>query len=288
KFAKKALDFFKPRMHLTIDTIVQGEGFEIPIRIYYPSKKSKTTPSQIILYIHGGGFVHGSIEDYDMSLKKFARITNRIMVSVDYRLAPEYPYPAGLNDADCVLKWLSHNSSNLGGSSKKIILIGDSAGANLATVLTLKNRDEGNDIINGQILFYPPTTFAEVEFPSRIYFLRDEKRNYILTEEFILKAKNAYIPDSVDERHPYLSPLEAKLNGKLPPLLMVTAQIDPLRDEGKLYAEKFREAGNDVKYVEYKGITHGFLSFYMIFKEAKQAMKMADSFIDKCCENKVD
>jgi len=280
---KKALNFFEPKVYQTIDTTVISKECKIPIRIYYPTKKSKTSPTQIILYIHGGGFVHSSMDDYDMSIKKFAKVSNRIMVALDYRLAPEHPFPAGLNDADCVLKWLSGKSIELGGSSKKIILIGDSAGANLATVLTLKNRDEGNDIIEGQVLFYPPTTFVETEFPSRTYFLRDKNRSYMLTEDFIRRAKAAYIPDSIDEKHPYLSPLEADLGGELPPLLLVTAQVDPLRDEGRLYANKLRDAGHDVKYVEYKGVIHGFLSLYMIFNESKQAMRLTDTFIDNCC-----
>lgn len=284
EFTRKVIDFFEPRVYQTINMEVPGDDFNVPVRIYYPTKKSTEVQTQIILFIHGGGFMFGSIEEYDMAVKKLARITDKIIVALDYRLAPSHPFPAGLNDSYLVLKWLSENSRKIGGLSNKIVVMGDSAGGNLATVLALKNRDEKTDYIAAQILFYPPTTFLEKEFPSRTHFLRDERRSYLLTEEFLRITKSSYLPDSIDERHPYASPLEADLNGNLPPSLIVTAKVDPLRDDGRFYAEKLRQSNQDITYVEYDGIVHGFFNFYMIFKESKQSMKLVRDFTNKILE----
>ncbi|MCF8346435.1 MAG: alpha/beta hydrolase [Bacteroidales bacterium] len=279
-FAKRVIDVFEPRVFKTVDTIVSTIEYDVPVRLYYPTKSSTTTPTQVILFIHGGGFMFGSIEEYDMAVKKLARITGNIIVAVDYRLAPEHPFPAALNDLSAVMEWITQNREAIGGKNEKIIVAGDSAGANLATVLAIKSRDEGKDNILCQILYYPPTTFVETEFPSRVYFLRDERRTYLLTEEFLLKTKESYLPDSIADTDPYVSPLLADLTGNIPPALILNAEVDPLRDEGRSYAEKLTAAGQDVTYIEYEGIIHGFFNLYMIFGEGKESMKLIKNYIN--------
>lgn len=281
EFAKRLIDFMEPRVKRSIDTLVNSPEADIPVRIYYPTKKSLETATPVIYYIHGGGFTIGSIEEYDMAIKKLAKITGNIVVALDYRLAPEHPWPAAVNDVSAVYGWIIANIKQIGGKGRKITVIGDSAGGNLAAVLALKSRDEGKDNILCQILYYPTTTFRETEFPSRLYFFRDERRSYLLTEEFARESKASYMPAGTDECHPYLSPLEADPGGKLPPLLMLNAQVDPLRDEGRLYAEKIRSEGSRAVYIEYPGIIHGFFNLYMIFPESIDSMKKIREFIEE-------
>ncbi|MCF8226730.1 MAG: alpha/beta hydrolase [Bacteroidales bacterium] len=285
EFAKRLIDIFEPRVRKTIDTIVTYSEHDVPVKIYYPTRKSLAEPTPVIFFIHGGGFMFGSIEEYDMAVKKLARISNKIVIAVDYRLAPKYPFPAALNDICAVFDWVIDNMESIGGKGNKIVVMGDSAGANLATVLALKSRDENKDNVLCQVLYYPPTTFVEKEFPSRMYFLRDDKRTYLITEEFLLESKRHYLGDSVDDRNPYASPLEADLTGDIPPAMIITAQVDPLRDDGSLYAEKLKESGQEVIYKEYEGIIHGFFNFYMVFRESKESMKMARDFIDDHFKN---
>lgn len=278
-FARRLIDMFEPRMHRVVDAAVSHEEANVPIRIYYPTRQSLENPTHIIYYIHGGGFMFGSIEEYDMAVKKLARITEKIVVSVDYRLAPDHPFPAALNDISAVLDWIIANMTNIGGNGSKVTLMGDSAGANLATVLALKARDEGKDQILSQVLYYPPTNFLETEYPSRLYFLRDERRTYLLTEEFLRRSRSSYLPDDIQPENPYVSPLMADLEGNLPPTLIITAQVDPLRDEARIYASRLSEAGQEVTYVEYPGVIHGFFNLYMIFDEGKESMQLARDFI---------
>ncbi|HKK62435.1 MAG TPA: alpha/beta hydrolase, partial [Bacteroidales bacterium] len=278
-FAIKLVNLFEPRIYKTIDTVATGEEFDVPLRIYYPNRKSVNSPTPVIMFIHGGGFVFGSIEEYDMAVKKFAKVTGYIIVSINYRLAPEHPFPAALNDAEQALSWITSNMEFIGGKGKKICVMGDSAGANLATVIALKNRNEDKNQVLCQILYYPPTTFEEKVFPSRRYFLLDTTRTYLLSEEFVRKSKESYIPPEISVSNPYVSPLKANLEKKLPPVLIMNAQIDPLRDDGRLYAEKLEKAGQNVTYIEYPGILHGFFNFYMIFDEGVESMKKAKDFI---------
>lgn len=279
EFAKRLINIIEPSVRKVVDTKVSHNTYDVPIRIYYPSRKCMQQPTHAIFFIHGGSFMYGSIEEYDMAVKKLARITDKIVIAVDYRLAPEHPFPAALEDVDAVLEWIMANREELGIAGERITLMGDSAGANLATVLALKKRDEHKDYVLSQILFYPPTTFMEKQFPSRVYFLLDNERSYILTEELVRITKESYLAGSVPENHPYVSPLEADLSGNLPPVLMITAQVDPLRDDGRRYAEQLREAGQDVTYIEYEGMIHGFLNFYMVLPEGKEAMREVRDYL---------
>ncbi len=279
EFTKRVLDFLEPDMKKTIDTVVSYPEYTVPVRVYYPTKNTLESPSPAILFIHGGGFMYGSIEIYDMAVKKLAKTTGKIVISVDYRLAPDHPYPAALNDVNAVLEWVVNNRNALGISTNKIALMGDSAGANLVAALTLMQSDLGKDNICCQVLYYPPTTFVEREFPSRVYFLLKDDRSYFLTEEFIRKSKTSYLPPSVEETNPYVSPLEADLSKKLPPTLIITAEVDPLRDDGRALYMKMLQKNQDVIYHEYEGIIHGFLNFYMVFPESVESMKMSGNFI---------
>ncbi len=262
-----------------VDTLIAGDSLTVPVRIYYPTRESMDGDHPVTLFIHGGGFILGSVDQYHMMVSKLARITGQIVVSVEYRLAPEHPFPAGLMDCYTVLKWLQDEGSEIGADTSAISVMGDSAGGNLATVLTLLCRDRERPQPCCQVLIYPGVNFVESRTPSMIYFAEDPPKSYILTEEFLRKVKVQYLGEDVKLENPYLSPLEATLTPDLAPALIITAECDPLRDDGKQYAQKLRSSGVQVEYLEYSGMIHGFLSFHLLLKDAVDAMKQIRDFL---------
>lgn len=271
--------FVAPQKRLT-DTVIRYHGLELPVRVYYPTTASLKGDQPVTLFIHGGGFVFGSVDEYHIMVSKLARITGQVFVSLEYRLAPENPFPAGLNDCFAALCWLQAHGREIGADPSRICVMGDSAGGNLATVLTLMCRDRGRPQPACQVLLYPGVTFRETPFASRVYFGLAEPRNYILDQEFMLSVKARYLTDPGDEGHPYVSPLEATLTPDLAPALVITAACDPLRDGGRRYAEKLSEAGIETIHREYSGMIHGFMSFHMILREAVDAMKYIRDYLN--------
>jgi acetyl esterase len=274
-------DMFATRQKRLVDTLICYNDLEVPLRIYYPTRGSLRGSQSVTLFIHGGGFVMGSVNEYHIMVSKMARITGHIIVSVDYRLAPEFPFPAGLNDCFAALCWLQEHAAEIGADPAKISVMGDSAGGNLATVLTLRCLDEGRPQPCCQVLIYPGVTFVETPYPSREYFGRCQERGYVLTEEFLRMVKSEYMAGETNERNPYLSPLEAELTPDLAPALIITAECDPIRDDGRLYAEKMRNMGMKVEHIEYSGMIHGFMSFHMILREAVDAMKYIADYMER-------
>lgn len=275
----KMLKMLSSKQKQVTDTVLNLEGIDVPIRIYYPTKRSLSGMQEAILFFHGGGFIMGSIDQYHMMVAELARKTGMPVISVGYRLATEYPFPAGLTDCYNVYLWLRSHGGNLGIDTENIFLMGDSAGGNLATVVTLMCRDFNQAQPRGQILIYPATCLAERDDNSTRYFLMDPNREYILSETFIRKARTQYMGANNNAHDPYLSPLEASLSGDLPPALIITAECDPLRDSGRDYAAKLSKAGVPVNYIEYSGTIHGFMSLYLILKEGRDAMKEVREFI---------
>lgn len=276
------VDLFTPALKRVIDTAVSFNDLEVPIRIYYPSKKSLGKKQALTIFYHGGGFVLGSVEQYHMMVSKLAKVTGQIIVSVDYRLAPDHPFPAALNDCYAVLQWMQHYGSKLGADTTRITVMGDSAGGNLATVMTLKCHDQKRPQPFRQVLLYPAVTFLDTEYPSMNYFLRDPHRRYVLNEAFLIRARKAYIGSSASDQDRYTSPLETELSDDLAPALIITAECDPLRDSERAYAKKLEAAGVHVTYMEYSGMIHAFMSFPMLITDALDAMKEVRDYL---CEN---
>jgi acetyl esterase len=272
---------FVSHLKRELDTLISYGGLKVPVRIYYPGRTSLKGGQPVILFIHGGAFVMGSVEDYHIMVSKLARITGQIIVSVEYHLAPEYPFPAGLDDCFAVFCWLQDHGSEVGADTGRISVMGDSAGGNLATVITLRSRDEGRPQPRCQILVYPGVTFLETPYPSRQYFGHSEGMDFVLTEAFLRKVKREYMYGETNERNPYLSPLEAELTPDLAPALIITAECDPIRDDGRYYAAKLDSIGVQVDHIEYSGTIHGFMSFHMILREALDAMKYIDSYLER-------
>ncbi|MEK9831518.1 MAG: alpha/beta hydrolase, partial [Rhodospirillaceae bacterium] len=235
------------------DREIPGAGGPMRVRIYRPDNDGNPLP--VFLFIHGGGFVIGSIESRDPQCRLIARDTPCIVVSVDYRLAPEHPYPAAPDDCWAALEWLHTNADTLGGDPTRIAVGGESAGGNLAAGLALRARDAGGPDLCAQILVYPVTDmFFEQDLPS--YGLLDE--DYFLTRDQMAWYYDCYAPGTTATDDMMLSPSKADDLGSLPFTQIVTAEFDPLRDDGKRYGERLAEAGVPVEYTCMAGMIHGY------------------------------
>jgi acetyl esterase len=273
------LRLITPNQKKIIDTVLHSGDLEIPARIYFPTKNSLNGDQPLILFFHGGGFINGSVEQYNLMAGKLARVTGQIFVSVEYRLAPEHPFPEGINDCYAAFQWIRRHGTDLGADTSKITLMGDSAGGNLATVVTLMCRDRNVSQPCCQVLLYPAVTFLETGYPSMDYFLKYPKKPYVLSESFLKEVRKAYKGNEGENSDPYISPLEASLTNDLAPALIITAECDPLRDSQRAYAKKLAAAGVKVKYLEYSGMIHGFMSFHVILGDAVDAMKKIRDYL---------
>jgi acetyl esterase len=249
------------------DRMLPGPGGGIPIRIYAPSGEE---PFPVLVYFHGGGWVLGDIESSDGLCRILANAAGCIVVSVDYRLAPEHPFPAAIEDAYYSTQWVAENASSFGGDSSRIAVCGDSAGGNLAAVVALIARDRGGPAIQFQLLVYPATD-AACNTPS----YQENAESYFLTKAAMQWFWNHYVQNDADRSHPHASPLQAKSLAGLPAALVITAEFDPLRDEGEQYAERMRAAGTPVQLTRYNGMIHGFFTMSEILDQGRTAIQQS-------------
>jgi acetyl esterase len=242
------------------DVAVPARNRQIPVRIYTPLTKSpKVEKLPILIFVHGGGWTLGSIATYDSITRTLANRIPAIVVSVDYRLAPEFPYPSGLEDVELAVEWVARNATDLGGDSAWIGIAGDSGGANLATVAARRAKHAGLSLAF-QALFYPSTDIGHIDYPSYTKF----GSGFLLTKKSVEIFRSFYAPNSKDWVNAEISPLLADKTelALLPPTLIVVAGCDPLRDEGIAYAKKLQENGIKVALREKENLPHGFLGFY--------------------------
>ncbi|APM41277.1 esterase [Clostridium kluyveri] len=249
-------------------------SIHIPVRIYTPQIASKLP---IIIYSHGSSWIGGSLNTHDNICRKLSQNTNAIVISVDYWLAPENPFPAGLNDVYAVLQWTYKNAESINGNSAHIALVGDSSGANLSAATSLIERDKDGSHIACQVLVYPSTNIFELNSRSWSYFANDFNLSMTDMQKYI----SLYVPKKEDRINPYASPLLAKNFKGLPDTLIITAEFDPVRDEGEAYAKKLKEAGVKVVVTRYKGVTHGFLLMNQITSESDKALNEISSYLQK-------
>jgi len=258
---------------------VDADG--IPVRIY--RREEATGPEPVLVFYHGGGYIACGIASHDRLCHRLARQARCAIVSVDYRLAPEHVFPAAVDDARAALAWVAANGARHGLDTGRIAVGGDSAGGSLATVAAIRARDEGGPALSHQLLFYPGTDLVG-DTPSR----REFSRGYFLDEDFSELCVSAYIPDRADRAHPWASPLLAKDLARLPPATVITAECDPLRDEGAAYADRLRQAGVDAGYTVYPGVFHGFVSMFGIVAEADQAIGEAAAALREAFARKTE
>jgi len=254
--------------NITID--VNSE--KIPVRIYTP-EDGNILP--IIIYSHGGSWIAGNLDTHDNVCRKLSQNTKAIVISVDYRLAPENPFPLGLNDVYNVLQWTYKNAKSINGDESHIAIAGDSAGGNLSAAVSLMSKDTNGPYITCQVLIYPSTNIYKLNTQSWSYFSNDLN---ISTEE-MEKYISLYIPEKEDRRIPYASPLLTKDLKGLPDTLVVTAENDPLRDEGEAYGNKLKEAGIQVDFIRINGVIHGFITMDKVTNKADEALSQIYSYL---------
>lgn len=243
---------------------VTGPAGEIPVRVYTPEQSG---PFPILVYFHGGGWVIGDLETHDPLCRTLCNACGCIVASVDYRLAPEHKFPAAAEDAYAATHWIAEHAAEFGGDPQRLAVGGDSAGGNLAAVVALMARDRRGPEIVCQLLIYPVTDSA---CDTASY--RDNSDGYFLTAEMMQWFWNQYLNGDTDRDNPYAAPLRARNLRGLPSALVITAEFDPLRDEGEAYAARLRDAGVAVQLKRYDGMIHGFFGMGAVIDQARTAV----------------
>jgi acetyl esterase/lipase len=246
--------------------IAAGAG-PIPARFYVPGGLPGGAPAPLLVYLHGGGWVLGDLDTHDGLCRFLAVAAGTTVLSIDYRLAPEHPFPAAVEDSWAAYSWVAENAVALGADPARIAVGGDSAGGNLAAVVSLLARGAGAPMPAMQLLIYPVTDSAG-ELPSRRLF----EAGFMLTKEDMDLFESHYLPPGTDAHDPRVSILEIEDLSGLPPAYVTTAGFDPVRDEGEAYALRMRAAGVQVALRRHPGLIHGFANDTAISRTARGAM----------------
>jgi acetyl esterase len=245
---------------------IPGPDCEIPIRIYTPDAPA---PRPALVYFHGGGWVVCDLDTHDVVCTAIAHRAGAVVIAVDYRLAPEHKFPAAVTDSYAATAWVASNAKRLGIDPKRISVGGDSAGGNLAAVVSLKSRDEDGPAIALQVMVYPATDLSSFDTPSYQEF----GESHYLTKSEMEWFRQHYLRSMEDARDPHASPLLALDLSELPPALIITAECDPLRDEGEAYAKRLANDGVPVTYTCYPGMIHPFFSLSGAIPQAFDAIQ---------------
>jgi acetyl esterase len=251
---------------------IDGPGGPLRIRTYTPHG---TAPFPLLVFFHGSGFVLCSLDTHDGMCRNLCAGAGCVVASVDYRLAPEHKFPAGIEDCLHATRWAAAHATELGATSMPIAVAGDSAGANIAAVTALRIRDEGGPALCGQLLLYPVTDYHTPGTPS----YEENAEGYGLTRDTMKWFWAHYLSDDSEGGHPYASPLRAPDLSGLPAALVITAEYDPLRDEGEFYAERLRTAGVPTALTRYDGVNHGFMFWVGVVDKAGVAMNEAGDWL---------
>jgi acetyl esterase len=251
------------------DRTIPGAVGDLPARFYTPPGGG---PFPMLVYFHGGGWVIGNLEAYDATCRALTNAAGCMVVAMEYRLAPEHKFPAAPEDCYAAARWVSANATALGGDPTRIAIGGDSAGGNLAAVVAQMARDRGGPAFVYQLLVYPVT-----DYQCNTASYQENADGYLLTRDAMVWFWNHYLRSATDGQSPMASPLQAESLRGLPSALVMTAEFDPLRDEGEAYAARLRAAGVPVTLTRYDGMIHGFFSLGAIFDQGKHAMAEAGS-----------
>jgi len=247
------------------DFDIPGSEASIPVRLYTPTAGGSNLP--VVVYYHGGGWVIGSRDSHDALCRQIANEGPFIVLSVEYRMGPDHPFPAAPIDAFDAYKWAVENIQSKGGDAKRIAVAGDSAGGNLSAVVCLMARDAGVQLPTFQWLIYPATD-ARMTTESH----KTLKEGYFLTRDLMEWFQSHYLQNEGDQEDWRVSPLLAENLGNLPPALVQTAGFDPLKDEAVLYADRMTKEGGSVHHTEYPGMIHGFINLGGVIDQANVAI----------------
>lgn len=255
-----------PEVHSSEDHTVAGyDGGQFHVRVLVPNEN----PNAVLVYLHGGGWVLDDIEGYDTLGRQLATKSGAAVVLVDYRKAPEHPFPTPVEDAWTALQWAAENVERIAGARVPLFVGGDSAGGNLAAVSAIRSRDNGGPELAGQILVYPVT---DSDFTRPSY--REPENQSFLTLEFMRWFWNHYLPEPALRVHAEASPLRAGSLAGLAPALVITAEHDILRDEGEDYAARLEESGVDVEHHRWPGQMHAFFSMVNVLPASAEVMDL--------------
>lgn len=248
------------------DRSIPGPGGDISLRLYTPADPPEG-PLPCVVYYHGGGWVIGDLDTLDTTLRALANEAKVKIASVGYRLSPEHKFPAPLDDCYAALVWVAEHGSEVGVDPGRLAVAGDSAGANLATAVAMRARDESGPALRQQVLVYPVTNHS---FDTPSY--QENGEGYLLTKDMMVWFWDHYLGDDADGQDPLASPLLAEDLSGLPPALVITAEYDPLRDEGEAYAARLADAGVPVDHSRYEGQIHAFWQMPAVFPTAHRAI----------------
>jgi acetyl esterase len=242
----------------------------VPLRVYAPERPD----GGVLLYLHGGGWVVGTLDTFDGVCRSLANRCATTVVAVDYALAPEHPYPAALDDCLAVARWVADGGVAGGTAPRHLVVVGDSAGGNLAAALAIRARDGGGPRIDAQVLVYPIT---DATMTSDSYSRFGE--GFYLTEADMRWYWQLYLGDRNGQVEAEFSPVHAQDLSGLPPALVITAEYDPLRDEGEAYARRLAEAGTTARLVRFDGAIHGFFRFTAVGDSAVKGHDVVAEFL---------
>lgn len=250
-----------------------GPGGELPVTVYRPTGDG---PFPLLLYFHGGGFVLPGLPHHDQLCRVFCQQVGCLVMAVDYRLAPEAPFPAAADDSLAATQWAVHHAAMLEADPTRLAVVGDSSGGALAAVTALRCRDAGGPPLVAQLLLCPLTAYPTPPTPSGLAYAK----GYLLTREQLLWYLQHYVGESA-AAHPYAFPLAAPDLRDLPPTLIITAEYDILRDEGERYAARLRAAGVSTTLTRYPGMIHGFFAMPGLLDQAQQAIEEAVGWLQE-------
>lgn len=254
-------------------------GHSIPVRVFEPSAVRR---DEVLLFFHGGGWVTGDIDSYTPACLTMAELTGAVVASVDYRLAPEYPFPAGLEDCHRIARLVLDEPDIAGvADPSRIVMVGDSAGANLAAVTNLMLREEHSAMPGRQILLYPVTHWDHDPQTSPFASVREHGADYRLTNTEVQDYLELYAPDPAQRRSPRVSPLMATDLSGQPDTLLISAELDLLCDEGEAYGRRLQEAGNRVRIHRVPGALHGFITLPRFARPLREAYEQINVFLDE-------
>ena len=257
-------------VHEITNLTISGPGGELPLRLYRPSARR---PLPVLVYFFGGGWVLGSIDTADGVCRSLANSTGALVVVPGYRLAPEHPFPAAIDDCYAAVRWVAGHAGEIGADPARLAVGGDSAGGNLAAAVALRARD-GGPALAGQLLVYPNTDQ-----------LADDESIRACDDPFLFNRRSVgwyrqhYLASPDDAANPLASPLRAGTLASLPPALVITAQYDPLRDQGEAYARRLADDGVPVELSRYQGMAHGFFTMAGSVEASRAALAQASSFV---------
>ena len=255
-----------------VNRIIMGPGGDLAMRIYTPIGCG---PFPLMAFFHGSGFVLCSLDTHDGVCRNLCAAAGCVVVSIDYRLAPEHKFPAGPEDCYAATKWAAEHARELNADSGRVAIAGDSAGGNMVAVTALMIRDNGGPALRGQLMIYPVTDYFSSDHGS----YKENAEGYGLTAVGMKWFWGHYLNSAAEADNPYVSPLRARDLRRLAPALIITAEYDVLRDEGEHYGRRLAEAGVPTKVSRYDGMHHGFFNMYGFVDKAKQALEESASWL---------